>query len=253
MFNVVHQGRKYVPTRSTVSDDSTLSVQAVNISRYPGTLREGPEATWPPPGAKMRISKANKGGVVVRAVRRHPSPQPASLESLEAAWSERGLPEKPAERSPSRERRSREDEGVANGIEGGPPRNRKKGFRPPDVRTIFSPEERDPRVKEESGEGHTFEPGGENTWCDVCCYYIFQHGLTCAGCKYTCHAACRDRVSLDCQPAASPLSPDQLNNNTPPHVSTHSSHHCRAKSGLGCFKTAFKFTFSQLFVFKNSE
>ncbi|XP_071776705.1 ras association domain family member 3 isoform X2 [Centroberyx gerrardi] len=34
------------------------------------------------------------------------------------------------------------------------------------------------------------------------------------GCKYTCHAACRDRVSLDCHPAgASPSSQDQLNNN----------------------------------------
>ncbi|KAJ4924559.1 hypothetical protein JOQ06_003514 [Pogonophryne albipinna] len=34
------------------------------------------------------------------------------------------------------------------------------------------------------------------------------------GCKYACHAACRDRVSLDCHPAASPFSQDQLNNNT---------------------------------------
>uniref|UniRef100_A0A8C9YX39 Uncharacterized protein n=1 Tax=Sander lucioperca TaxID=283035 RepID=A0A8C9YX39_SANLU len=51
---------------------------------------------------------------------------------------------------------------------GRPARSRKKGFRAPDVRTIFSPGERDPRVKEESGEGHTFEPGGEDTWCDVC-------------------------------------------------------------------------------------
>uniref|UniRef100_A0A8D3CCZ3 Ras association domain family member 3 n=1 Tax=Scophthalmus maximus TaxID=52904 RepID=A0A8D3CCZ3_SCOMX len=33
------------------------------------------------------------------------------------------------------------------------------------------------------------------------------------GCKYACHAACRDRVSLDCHPAASPVCPDQLNNN----------------------------------------
>lgn len=42
-----------------------------------------------------------------------------------------------------------------------------------------------------------------------------------AGCKYACHTACRDRVSLDCHPAASPVSKDQLNNNnTPPHVST---------------------------------
>lgn len=41
-----------------------------------------------------------------------------------------------------------------------------------------------------------------------------------AGCKYTCHTACRDRVSLDCHPIASPVSQDQLNNNTQYHVST---------------------------------
>lgn len=41
-----------------------------------------------------------------------------------------------------------------------------------------------------------------------------------AGCKYTCHTACRDRVSLDCHPVASPVSQDQLNNNnTHYHVS----------------------------------
>ncbi|XP_039647498.1 ras association domain-containing protein 3 isoform X2 [Perca fluviatilis] len=39
-----------------------------------------------------------------------------------------------------------------------------------------------------------------------------------SGCKYACHTACRDRVSLDCHPAASAVSQDQLNNNnTPPH------------------------------------
>ncbi|XP_059182263.1 LOW QUALITY PROTEIN: ras association domain-containing protein 5 [Centropristis striata] len=213
MFNVVHQARKYVPTRSSVTDDSLLTVRTVHVNKSPGTLKEAPEATWPPPGAKMRISKANKGAVVVRAVRRHPSPQPASLESLEAAWSERGAP---GVTSPG----NGELGAAGNGMEGpggGPPRGRKKGFRPPDVRTIFTPGEKDPRVRQESGEGHTFLPGGENTWCDVCCHYIFQHGLTCAGCKYTCHAACRDRVSLDCHPAGSPVSPDQLNNNTPPH------------------------------------
>uniref|UniRef100_A0A8P4KNF6 Ras association domain family member 3 n=1 Tax=Dicentrarchus labrax TaxID=13489 RepID=A0A8P4KNF6_DICLA len=37
------------------------------------------------------------------------------------------------------------------------------------------------------------------------------------GCKYACHTACRDRVSLDCHPAASPVSQEHLNNNTPPH------------------------------------
>ncbi|XP_037616282.1 ras association domain-containing protein 1 isoform X1 [Sebastes umbrosus] len=196
MFNVVHQGRKYVPTRSPVTNDPPTTV---NTS----------------PGAKMRISKANKGGVVVRAVRRHLSPQPASLESLEAAWSEMKSPEG----SPTHVRRNGEPGGAGGGAGGGgPQRSRKRGFRPPDVRTIFTPGERDPRVKEESGEGHTFEAGGEDTWCDVCCNYIFQQGLTCAGCKYACHTACRDRVSLDCHPAASPVSQDLLNNNnTPPH------------------------------------
>lgn len=178
MFNVVHQGRKYAPTRSSVTDDSPLTVQTVLIHKS----LEPPEATWPPPGAKMRISKANKGAVVVRAVRRHPSPQPASLESLEAAWSERGQPEVKPEAAEGLQ--SPDPEAAGNGMEspgGGPVRGRKKGFRPPDVRTIFTPGEKDPRVREESGEGHDFESGGENTWCDVCCQYIFQEGLTCAG------------------------------------------------------------------------
>lgn len=178
MFNVVHQGRKYVPTRSPVTDDSPLTVRTVHVNRSPGSLGDAPEATWPPPGAKMRVSKANKGAVVVKAVRRHPSPQPASLESLEAAWSQRVH----SDMSPS-DRKNDETDAAGNEMEGhgGPVRSRKRGFRPPDVRTIFSPGDKDPRVKEESGEGHVFEPGGEDTWCDVCCHYIFQHGLTCAG------------------------------------------------------------------------
>ena len=185
MFNVAHQGRKYVPTRSAVTDDPPLPVRAVSINRSPGALGEAPEATWPSHGAKMRISKANKGAVVVRAVRRHPSPQPASLESLEAAWSHRGHREvKPADGLPSPERGNGEGDAAGGGMEGrggGPPRSRKKGFRPPDVRTIFSPGKKDPRVREEYGEGHTFVAGGEDTWCDACCQYIFRHGLTCTG------------------------------------------------------------------------
>nr|XP_020464238.1 ras association domain-containing protein 5-like [Monopterus albus] len=219
MFNAVNQGRKYAPTRYAVTDDSLLTVRALHINKSPGTLSGAPERTWPPPGAKMRNSK---GGVVVRVVRRNASPQPASLESLEAAWSERGhLEVKPLESLPIPERRNDKPEPAGvEGHGGGPPRSRKKGFRPPDVRTIFSPGERDPRVKEESGEGHCFVPKGENAWCDACCNYIFQHCITCAGCKYTCHAGCQDKVSLDCHSAASPLSQDQLNNNnTELHVS----------------------------------
>lgn len=178
----MHFSRKYVPTRGPVPDDSALPVQAVHVRASPERLDEAPEGTWPPPGARMRVSKANKGAVVVKAVRRHPSPQPVSLESLEAAWSDsRHSPES----LPSPERRNADKDAAENGMEGhlggGPVRGRKRGFRPPDVRTIFSPGEKDPRVKQESGEGHNFEPGGENTWCDLCCHYIFQQGLTCAG------------------------------------------------------------------------
>lgn len=161
MFNYSPPFRKHAPP---VTDCSPSALEPQHAS----------DTTWPPPGAKMRISK---GAVVVRGVRRQPSPQAASLESLEAVWGRREpaevTPRSPGVREPAR-----------NGIEGhggGPPRTRKSRFRAPDVRTIFSPGERDPRVKEESGEGHTFEAGGENTWCDVCCQYIFQDVLTCAG------------------------------------------------------------------------
>uniref|UniRef100_A0A8C6U5W5 Ras association domain family member 3 n=1 Tax=Neogobius melanostomus TaxID=47308 RepID=A0A8C6U5W5_9GOBI len=167
----------------------------------------------------MRLAKDGKAGIA-RVVRRHLSPQPKTLESLEAEWHQRGHSEGTAGlRSPTEHKHCRAaahrevPDGQGGGPAGGPPRNRKKGFRAPDVRTIFT-EERDPRVKEESGEGHVFGPSEEGTWCDVCCQYIFQHGHMCAGCKYTCHAACRDRVSLDCNPAASPVSQDHVNNNT---------------------------------------
>lgn len=164
MFNV-HHGRKYVPTRSSGT------APALPATASPVTLRDLPRATSPPPGAKIR--KMNKGAMVVRAVRRHPSPQ-------SAVWSDRA----PPGGLPSPERRNGEAEAAGNGLEaagGGPPRSRKKGFRPPDVRTIFVPGEKDPRVKEEYGEGHSFRPSVEGTWCDVCCNYIFQRGLTCAG------------------------------------------------------------------------
>ncbi|KAM8884494.1 ras association domain-containing protein 1 [Synchiropus picturatus] len=205
MFNAAHHGRKYV-----LSGDSPSAVQPLHVSALsPSDLAA---ETSPPAGAKMRITKGNKGAVVVKAVRRHPSPQ-----SLEAAWGGKGHPEVKSPESPPVSRQS--EAAVEGGVEaGGPHRSRKRGFKPPDVRTIFSPEERDPRVKEESGEGHSFGPGGEGTWCDVCCTYIFQYGLTCAGCKYACHAACRDRVSLDCHPSTSPAGQDHVNNNNSPDV-----------------------------------
>uniref|UniRef100_A0AAV2IWE0 Phorbol-ester/DAG-type domain-containing protein n=1 Tax=Knipowitschia caucasica TaxID=637954 RepID=A0AAV2IWE0_KNICA len=201
MFNVVHQGRKVVP-RASLSDDTLMGVKAVNITSRE-TVTKTPELTWPVPDKRMRGA--------ARVLRRHLSPQP---KSLEAVWQQRGHPA-PDLSDPQREAPESHD----GELSGGPPRNRKRGVRP-DVRTIFSGE-RDPRVIEESGEGHVFGPlfSGEGCWCDVCCQYILQQGLTCAGCKYVCHAACRDRVSLDCHPVASPHTPDHVNNNTPLHCS----------------------------------
>ncbi|XP_013873705.1 ras association domain-containing protein 5 [Austrofundulus limnaeus] len=196
MFNPSPPSRKHAPS---VTDGCEFAPEPLHVS----------DTTWPPPGAKMRISK---GAVVVRGVRRQPSA--GSLESLEAVWGQREQPDV-APRSPGAR------EAARNGIEGhggAPPRARKSRFRAPDVRTIFSPGEKDPRVKEESGEGHTFQVVGESAWCDFCCQYIFQDVLTCSGCKYACHAECRDKVSLDCHPATSPISQDQLNNNTPLHT-----------------------------------
>ncbi|KAK7891835.1 hypothetical protein WMY93_023798 [Mugilogobius chulae] len=217
MFNVVHQGRKCVP-RASLSVDAPLSVQAVNITSR-ATVKEALEGTWPPPDTRMRVSKDGKAGNA-RVVRRHLSPQSKSLDILE--WHQGRHSEEeaqvslfsPPERKNCRLAPQNAPDSQEMGLPGGPPRTRKKGFRPPDVRTIFT--ERDPRVKEESGEGHEFGPSEERGWCDVCCQYILHHGLTCAGCKYACHAACRDRVSLDCNPVVSPISPDQINNNNTP-------------------------------------
>ncbi|MGH0118823.1 UNVERIFIED_CONTAM: hypothetical protein FKN15_056210 [Acipenser sinensis] len=119
------------------------------------------------------------------------------------------------------------------GVGAGAPRCRKRGYRPPDVRTIFEPPGKDPRGKEERGEGHSFCDGIAGAWCDHCCRYILHSSLVCSGppcshlrataskdhaalsrlqagpqasgqstgvadCKYTCHPHCRDLVTLDC-------------------------------------------------------
>ncbi|MEQ2314440.1 hypothetical protein AMECASPLE_012183 [Ameca splendens] len=66
------------------------------------------------------------------------------------------------------------------------------------------------------------------------------------GCKYACHAECRERVSLDCHPAASPFSQDLLNNNRPLHVSKKCTVHevmsvyvssCPCETLHGCFSS----------------
>ncbi|XP_037098714.1 ras association domain-containing protein 5 isoform X1 [Syngnathus acus] len=223
-MKVIHHG-----ARKPVAAADLLPLPGPRAGRAPLTPSRSSQETSPQPGARLRLPKGNKGGVV-NVVRRHLSPQPPRrLESLEAAWSAGGAPRSP-------ERRSGDPE---EGRPGGAPRSRKKGFKPPDVRTIFTPGEKDPRVKEESGEGHSFGAGGEGTWCDVCCKYIFQKGLTCAGCKYACHAACRSHVSLDCHPAAAAVAPPtlpitqmQLNNNNDNNNQTPPSHDVDKESKL---------------------
>ncbi|XP_070601643.1 ras association domain-containing protein 5 isoform X1 [Erythrolamprus reginae] len=68
----------------------------------------------------------------------------------------------------------------------------------PDVRTIFE-QPRDPRVREEKGEGHRFEDFALwRGWCDLCGEAVQQRALRCANCKYTCHQECRRLIQLDC-------------------------------------------------------
>ncbi|XP_067855456.1 ras association domain-containing protein 3 isoform X1 [Heptranchias perlo] len=75
----------------------------------------------------------------------------------------------------------------------------RKRYRPPDVRTIFT-NAKDPRIKEERGEGHRFVPfASDNVWCDLCCHFICGQFLRCTDCKYSCHTHCRNLVQLDCQ------------------------------------------------------
>lgn len=121
-----------------------------------------------------------------RAVRRHISPPSRRLESIEAVWSERRADSLPnlVERRPDPESRPGPVK-VMNPAENGCPGrgSRKRGFKPPDVRTIFSPSERDSRMR---GEGHTFHLGLSGAWCDVCCVYILHLSLMCSGEFYNC-------------------------------------------------------------------
>ncbi|KAL0962692.1 hypothetical protein UPYG_G00344040 [Umbra pygmaea] len=215
MFNPI-QYRKYSPIRyeSPLPLDAVLNISPLSHRRTIVDYSLGEMS--PPP--RMRQSKA-KG---VKAVRRS-SPPSRSLESIEAVWSEKKPDLSLGDWRPEPEKRPEPIKAMSPGENGGPCRGgRKKGFKPPDVRTIFSASERDPRVREEKGEGHTFYPEVSSSWCDVCCKYIILLSLTCSGCKYTCHPECRKKVSLDCHPIGhvvvdTPMSQDHLNNNTPPN------------------------------------
>ncbi|XP_029908072.1 ras association domain-containing protein 5 isoform X2 [Myripristis murdjan] len=64
--------------------------------------------------------------------------------------------------------------------------------------SIF-PQEEDPRVRTERGEGHRFDSKPiKQEWCDVCNRQITTQALQCQNCSYTCHLECESQVQLDC-------------------------------------------------------
>ncbi|CAM4562926.1 unnamed protein product [Leuciscus chuanchicus] len=186
---MMHHSRKYSPPRHCVVGSPLVVPQLNRLPTF--RVEEGNPMEKNSPKAKSRMRNA-------KVVKRAPSPQRPRVSPKPV---QSGALPKVAE----------------NGVAG--QRSRKRGFKPPDVRTIF-----DPRVKVERGEGHSFCEDATHAWCDVCCSYIFQGGLMCTGCKYTCHAQCRDQVALDCHQNGSingcPLSAlaqDHLNNNQSSH------------------------------------
>ncbi|MFT7812638.1 ras association domain-containing protein 3 isoform X1 [Arapaima gigas] len=194
----MHPSRKYSPARHLPATrlGAVLQQQPKAVA---DELEEPAQMMYPPGNPKNRHSK-------VKAIKKQHSPPKRSLDVFATP---------PAEIQGARPERGAEGDAAA-------PRGRKRGYRPPDVRTIFEGSG-DPRVKQESGEGHVFAADDSGGWCDVCCQVILHGRLTCAGCKYTCHTDCRGKVSLDCHqsgPAADPLqvpSPqDHLNNNNAP-------------------------------------
>ncbi|XP_029485987.1 ras association domain-containing protein 5-like [Oncorhynchus nerka] len=203
----MHQSRKYSPMALDFVNKSALTQRTTTVDYSRGELFNPP---------RVHHSKVNG----VRAVRRHISPPSRSLVGIKAVWSERRAGSLPnlVERRPEPVKVMNPAE-AENGCPGRG--SRKRGFKPPDVRTIFSPSERNPRAREERGDRHTFYLGLSGAWCDVCCEYILRFSLMCSGCKYTCHPECRERVSLDCHPGGpgtvdTPLSQDHLNDETQP-------------------------------------
>ncbi|KAJ8394870.1 hypothetical protein AAFF_G00042250 [Aldrovandia affinis] len=64
----------------------------------------------------------------------------------------------------------------------------------------------DPRLTDETGEGHDFQPctHTQPTWCDLCGDFIwglYKQSLRCASCRFTCHYRCRALIQLDCSSA----------------------------------------------------
>ncbi|KAL4622410.1 ras association domain-containing protein 5 isoform X1 [Arapaima gigas] len=76
---------------------------------------------------------------------------------------------------------------------------RKQRHAPPrrEAWSIFQQE--DPRVRQESGEGHNFATRTvTQDWCDACSRQVRSSALKCRNCSYTCHLECKSLIQLDC-------------------------------------------------------
>ncbi|XP_061114632.1 ras association domain-containing protein 1-like isoform X1 [Conger conger] len=74
----------------------------------------------------------------------------------------------------------------------------------------------DPRLTDQTGEGHDFQPctHAHPTWCDLCGDFIwglYKQSLRCSNCRFTCHYRCRGLIQLDCRPGRISFS-DQSDN-----------------------------------------
>lgn len=179
----MHQSGKYSPTRyiAVVSplavalfhNSTAVQERNTNTADLKDSTRDPPTAEKELPNIKMRNSKAR----AVKAV----SPKPQKREEKNDYQKRREDKKEAPSQTPVAPNKPAEDISAGGGG-GAHHRPRKRSFRPPDVRTIFQPaKKRDPRVKEERGEGHAFEPDTPPAFCDVCCQTIFQERLTCTG------------------------------------------------------------------------
>lgn len=152
----MHHSRKYSPPRYCAVV-SSLTVPQLN--RLPTSRTEDRDtiqrSDMNSPKAKSRIRNAK-----LKAAKSPASPQKPRV-------------------SPNCDQSDELPKAAENGGAGA--RARKRGYKPPDVRTIFEPSAKDPRVEEEKGEGHTFCQDAAHAWCDVCCAYILHGGLACTG------------------------------------------------------------------------
>lgn len=127
--------------------------------RAPGSSPVTARAAFPGCARALGVSGASSQRLVTR--------RRAGMRKARGARKAQPLPDPHSDKKLREAPRCAEDGGAA-------PRARKKGYKPPDVRSIFG-------ARGRRGEGHEFREEESEGWCDVCCAIIFQGGLMCTG------------------------------------------------------------------------